>query len=321
MFSEELLKELKDYTQSRITDELSFYYRRQQKIYASTVFEGTEDLFINLHLMDANAEPDCLHGHDFFELSFVLHGSCEQRIDNDEAITLKEGSLCIMNPYVKHNLSIKTENDIVLNILLRPSLFNATFWSLLEQQEYLSQFFLSFFLSQKTTSEFLVFQNLLTSDIEYELQKICREYLHKNIYNNIMLKCMLISFFTDVIRISSSEIEKQQFQDKTSVQIAALIQYLSVHYATATLKNTAEYFHYNPTYLSAFVKKQTGKNFHKILNDMKATQASYYLLHTSRSIKEISELLGFSQLCNFYDFIQKNFHTTPLRYRLQKEPE
>lgn len=98
---------------------------------------------------------------------------------------------------------------------------------------------------------------------------------------------------------------KEEFPNKVAVQITALFNYLSVNYATATLVSTAEYFHYHPNYLSAFVKKHTGKTFRSILNDIKLSQANYYLTNTNLSISEIAERLGFQQFCNFYDFIKK----------------
>jgi AraC-like DNA-binding protein len=90
---------------------------------------------------------------------------------------------------------------------------------------------------------------------------------------------------------------------------------LSINYATATLASTAGHLHYHSNYLSNFIKKNTGKTFSAILNDIKLSQAIYYLVNTNMQIKDISERLGFNQLCNFYDFIKNNLGKTPLGYR------
>lgn len=122
-------------------------------------------------------------------------------------------------------------------------------------------------------------------------------------------------FFTEAVRSASDEITHQPVLDKAAAQISELFQYLSVHSADATLASTAEYFHYHPNYLSAFIKKHTGKTFRSILNEIKLAQANYPLTSTTLTIGEISERLGYQQLCNFYDFIRKNYHMTPAEYR------
>ena len=147
------------------------------------------------------------------------------------------------------------------------------------------------------------------------MESLCLEYLDRKSYYAINLRCMLVLLFSEIVRSSTETLNKRPFTDKVSVQITALFNYLSVHYATATLASTAEYFHYHPHYLSAFVKKNTGRTFSSILNEIKLFQASYYLLNTNMPIKTISEKLGFTQLCNFYDFIKKNYHTTPVKFR------
>lgn len=281
------------------------------------VFEEDNDMFINLHLPEANTDPVRLHGHDFFEINYVLKGSCRQNIGSEEAVVLKEGSLCIMNPRARHNLYVENEDNVVINILMKTKLFNITFWPLLQQTEHIGQFFLSYFLCQNTTSDFIIYHTKNTPAVKAILDHICIEYLERKLYYKTSMRCILMLFFTQIVRDASAEISQQQFSDKVSVQITALFQYLSVHYTNATLASTAEYFHYHPNYLSAFIKKHTGRTFRSILNDIKVSQANYFLANTTYTIKEIAELLGFSQLCNFYDFCKKNYGMTPAEYRKQ----
>ncbi len=310
----ELKERLTEYTRSRFSKEQYLRYTESKVLLTDEVFESDTDIFINLHLKEAN-QKDQLHGHDFFELNYVLKGSCYQTMDNGDSLHLKEGSLCILNPNARHSLNIDDDENIVLNILMKKSLFNSTFWSLIEQHEHIGPFFLSYFLSQDSSSDYLIFDSKMNENVHELIDRICLEYLDKNLYYRVTMRCLLVVFFTEIIRYSNIQINNHKFTSKVSVQITALFNYLSVNYATATLASTAEYFHYHPNYLSAFVKKHTGKNFRTILNDIKLSQANYYLLNTNMSIKDISDLLGFPQLCNFYDFIKKAYGTTPVKYR------
>ncbi|MGL5435807.1 MAG: AraC family transcriptional regulator [Lachnospiraceae bacterium] len=312
---EDLLRTLTSYTLDRLTDEQLNRYTHYKELLTDEVFENNNDIFINLHLMEANMKAQ-LHGHDFFELNFILKGTCIQTLDTGDNILLKEGSLCILNPNAKHSLFVESNENIILNILVKKSLFNSTFWSLIEQHEHIGSFFLNYFMSRNnSSSNYLIFDSKLSANLINTVEQICEEYLNRKLYYKVTLRCLLVVFFTEIIRSSNIQINNNKFTNKISVQIAALFNYLSINYATATLASTAEYFHYHPNYLSAFIKKHTGKNFKTILEDIKLSQANYYLLHTTMSIQDISERLGFSQQCNFYNFIKKAYNTTPAKFR------
>lgn len=315
MFKQSTIERLKKYTDSRRPNNLLEAYENNGNLLAEQVFESGNDIFINLHTICENSSKSFLHGHDFFELNYVLQGSCTQQLLNDSPVVLQDDSVCIMNPNARHSLKVNTEESLVLNISLKRSLFTTTFFSLIEQHEYIGQFFLSYFLSLDRTSDYLLFHINSKEKISDMMEAICLEYLDRKSYYAINLRCMLVLLFSEIVRSSTESLNKRLFTDKVSVQITALFNYLSVHYATATLASTADYFHYHPHYLSAFVKKNTGRTFSSILNEIKLFQASYYLLNTNMPIKTISEKLGFSQLCNFYDFIRKNYHTTPVKFR------
>lgn len=317
MFTDKTYQLLRTYTLKFLTKEKKEQYIEKRDLSELAVFEDDNDIFINLHLPESNTDPDRLHGHDFFELNYVLKGKCRQNIDNAKPVILEEGSLCIMNPRARHNLYVENEDNIVINILMKKTLFNTTFWPLLQQTEHIGQFFLSYFFCQNVSSDFIIYHTRNTPAVKAILNHICIEYLERKLYYKTSMRCILMLFFTQIVRAASTEISQHQFSDKVSVQITALFQYLSVHYATATLASTAEYFHYHPNYLSAFIKKHTGRSFRSILNDIKASQANYFLTNTNFTISEIAELLGYSQLCNFYDFCKKNYGMTPVEYRRQ----
>lgn len=315
MFTESTYQRLKKYTENLYTEKKKMDYMKGQDITEQDIFEAGNDLFINLHLPEANMKPGQLHGHDFFELNYVIKGNCLQNIDNSEPIRLEEGTLCIMNPKARHNLYTEDSDSIVLNILMKTSMFNTTFWPLVQETEYIGSFFLSYFISQNNSSNYMIYHTQNPPSIQSMMDHLCKEYLDRKLYYKSSLHCIMLLFFTQVVRDSAIQFNQQTFTDKVSVQITALFNYLSLNYQTATLVSTAEYFHYHPNYLSSFVKKHTGKTFRAILNDIKLSYANYYLTSTNLSVSEIAERLGFQQLCNFYDFIRKNYGMTPVEYR------
>lgn len=314
MIQELTLQRLKEYT-SRKIQSATPPVCSEWILCADDLFDSGSDIFISLHSMEANKPGGGLHGHDFFELNYVIHGTMHQILGEGTFNSYPEGTVCIMNPNIRHDIYVDSADDLVLNIGLKKSLFTSTFWSMIQQHEHLGQFFLNYFLAQERSSDYLLFDLKPTVSLEQALDFLCMEYLEKKPFNQLTMRCMLVIFFTELIRNFNQQISSRKFTSKTNTQIIALFNYLSVNYSTATLESTADYFHYHPNYLSTFIKKHTGKTFRSILNDIKLSQATYYLQNTNMPIKEIAESLGFTQLCNFYDFIKRNCGTTPVKFR------
>lgn len=315
MISSELLEKLKEATRSSIKALDDPRLRDEGMILSDMLFNEDSNIWMGLHWDELNTDSSHLHGHDYFELTYVLSGTARQRINSNDHIDISRGSLCIMNPKAKHCLYVPGEEDLVLNIGLRIPFFNASFFSLIGGHGHLGAFFYNF-LSAKETEDYLMFHFEASEDTDHMISDMISVYLGSPEYSNVILRCLLTLLFTSVMsennRVLSSDMPNN---NKIQRQVTSLLDYLSDHYAEATLRSTAEHFHYHPNYLSRFVKEHTGRNFKEILNEIKAGQCTYLLLNTNLSISEISDQLGFSQLCNFYDFMYRNFNTTPTNYR------
>lgn len=84
--------------------------------------------------------PAFLHKHDFFELLYVISGHCTNTVFN-RSLRMSSGDICIIAPGVVHSISAFSEDDIVLNIIIRKSTFEKSFFGLLEGDDILSDFF------------------------------------------------------------------------------------------------------------------------------------------------------------------------------------
>ena len=62
--------------------------------------------------------PDNYHSHDFFEMIYVLSGTCQQ-IYRGTSYSLHTGDIAIMAPYTSHNIRVTNDETIVINILFR----------------------------------------------------------------------------------------------------------------------------------------------------------------------------------------------------------
>ncbi|MBU9744396.1 AraC family transcriptional regulator [Lachnospiraceae bacterium ASD3451] len=317
-----------------VLEKLTIYSRMEQKkaqekglhrapiIGEQDIFGDDDSIFINLHLYNGaakDAEPDHFHGHDFFELVYVVRGQCTQFVNNNSVKTvLDEGTLSLLNPNAKHCLMTELDNSIIVNILLKKGLFNATFWPLISEQQSISNFFMSYFFAPENTNDFSLIRADHKESLDGIVGYICREYIQRKLYYKNTLSCLLSIFFAEVIRNKRRDPYPDNADRKESAKVSGIVNYLCVNYATATLSSAANYFNYTPSYFSAYIKRHTGRTFRSLINEIRMSYTNYYLSSTSLALKDVSEILGFTQICNFYEFVRKNYESTPgeLRMRL-----
>lgn len=67
-----------------------------------------------------------------------------------------------------------------------------------------------------------------------------------------------------------------------------MLLYIEEHYADITLEKMADYFGFNPNYLSSYLKKNTGMTFIKLVHLQRVNVAAEYLQYTKAPIEQIS---------------------------------
>lgn len=70
-----------------------------------------------------------------------------------------------------------------------------------------------------------------------------------------------------------------------------------------------------PKYLSIICKRHSGKTAIEWITEYTLSDITYYLRSTTKSIKEISGILGFSNTSFFGKYVREHLHMSPLKYR------
>lgn len=98
-----------------------------------------------------------------------------------------------------------------------------------------------------------------------------------------------------------------------------LIQYIHGHYKDyeLSLENIADRFGLSESYLSRFIKEQTGETFKKHLWQLRAGEVKKQLEKTNRPIKSIVNGVGYMDVASFTRKFKKTEGMTPGQYRKQ----
>ena len=271
------------------------------------MFTRNPDFAVTTHEPEANIAG--MHTHDYFEMTYIANGACRHVFNDGKSVTFHKGNLCIMNPNIRHSCEICGWQDYVINLMITPRLFNSAYFSLFEQSNRISDFFTSYLLSSSSVN-YMTFETPYDPQTDQIMDHLLRAYLLNDTYMLTEVRCYLILLFTRYLQNVQSSRPAEAISQLT--QITA---YISAHLQTATLKSVAAHFHFHPNYLSAYLKKHTGRNFQSLMTELKIQQARYYLSSTDLPVSQIASLLGFQDISGFYTMFRKHMHMTPNAFR------
>nr|WP_286207920.1 response regulator [Clostridium caldaquaticum] len=107
---------------------------------------------------------------------------------------------------------------------------------------------------------------------------------------------------------------EKEFQDTKPIRMAK--QYIQEHFAEdISLEIVAREIHLSSSYLSTIFRKETGLNFSEYLINCRIEEAKKLLKKTNKSMAEISEKIGYSDVKYFSKLFNKKVGLKPSEYR------
>jgi AraC-like DNA-binding protein/mannose-6-phosphate isomerase-like protein (cupin superfamily) len=252
------------------------------------------------------------HQHQFFELVYVLQGSCRQNIQHQHFI-LKEGDFCLIAPTSIHSIEV-FDDSLIINILIRFSTFEEIFYSILKDTNKISTFFTNI-LYTKTYKDYLIISSYDDLFIREHILTMYIENLEKKKYYESILDSELIILFSKLLQNYENTIRLPNDRKKFSNDFSNMIAYIDKNYQTTTLKAIAQEFHFSTAYCSRIIKNYTGKSFTQLQQAIRFHKACFFLENTNKAISEISELVGFNNVEHFNRLFKKIYQQTPGEYR------
>ncbi|OJG12734.1 hypothetical protein RU94_GL002009 [Enterococcus asini] len=256
------------------------------------------------------------HNHEYIEMNYVYSGEIKQVINNTE-ILLKKNDLIILDTQVRHSIAPPGKNDILLAFRFSKKYFTKIFFKDFNPDNPISDFLLkSLFESQK-------YNRYLFFPIQDEFELICilkllvielieHEKTDESIYNHYITIIFekLLKYYEKAL-VSNKESSKT----KDTKLYFDILSFIEENHQNVTVKSMSQILNYSPNYLSSLIKKITGKNFSQLICEIRLKKAIILLESTNLPISEICEEVGFSNQNTFYTMFEKQFHTTPKKYR------
>lgn len=257
------------------------------------------------------------HDHDYIEMMFVLQGK-GKAILKDFELELKENDLLIMGKGTFHQMAPVDSQTTIANIAIRNNYFTIHRLNHFSQNLKTSSFISSLLNENSHNENVFVHFPLGMESIEAKkvlpiLYELIIEHYSEDFESEMIIASFLDILFMRLLRFQTQH-KISNFENKNSQLMDYLI-YIEKNYETITLEKMAEDFGFHPNYLSAQLKNLTGKSFINLVHLQRLNMAAYFLAHTSVSIDEISENVGYQSLSYFYKIFKKFFGKSPSAYR------
>lgn len=291
--------------------------------------DGIQSLCRKVPIQEIQNHPPILHKHNYYEMTFVLRGEVDIRIE-DEVHRYRQGDVCLLNRNTYH------AEQVCSNVTLAFLCFSPQM-----MVEYSGYPFADFYPENE-----MDFAHFFESDCENCLEGIksflefrrctqegqgAAEELLFRIRQELVLHqpgCiyMLYGLMTRLhFTLAQSECYCRQYTEVKTAPDLDLVQkiqqYVEGRRCRFSRKEIEETLHYNRDYLNRIFRQYTGFTLGDYCRTVCMEEAAHRLLHTSDTIERIAEQVGFPNRTQFYRVFQQYYHTTPCVYRKAKRQE
>lgn len=230
-----------------------------------------------------------MHGHDFYELIYVISGKCVQCFPDRPPLTLGEGQCCLLAPGAVHSLGKSNPSDAILKFVIPSQLFAFTGGQV---------------LGNLTKGGVAVF-TATPPEALFAALKLLQLCSGETAFKDVLVRSYLSVLF------ASLATPKEQLC-AIAIQLGS---YLNYNLNSASLSDLAARLGYNANYLGRLIKTRTGKSFSQHLAQRRMEYASRLLVSTDLPIEEIACRAGYAGASGFYKQFVSFTSMKPSEYR------
>jgi AraC family transcriptional regulator, L-rhamnose operon regulatory protein RhaS len=267
----------------------------------------------NIYRFSAERWEHPVHKHTYYEIIFILKGKGKHNL-NGNTVSYRSGDVFLLGPedYHSFDIDVPTEFCYVRFSEQYPRLAdNSREWqnvvrTLLGGQ---SSTITHSSIAVKEKKQLLALLNILMA--EYEK----RHEPHFTLIRDGIMKSMM-SLMARSIRINS--FPNASVKSSTIEDILVYIRENIHHPERLSIGKLAARFHYAPTYLGIFFRKQTGESLKQYMIKHKLRLIETRLLYSNESLSSIAHEFNFSDESHFTKLFRKYNGVTPGTFRKRK---
>lgn len=252
-----------------------------------------------------DSDDHWIHGHDFYELFYVLEGSITHVL-NGESETLNQGDLVFLNKRDVHFFLRTPGNECQhRDIILRNELFDC-----------ISDFLGSDFKTAYDNGKFpkkVSLPSEVMQQYEERIRGIMISIDTDSSFRTASVRSLCVSLFSNLFEkecITPTQNYPLWFED-------LLGRFHMKQYLMIGMDKILEPYHFNKSYICRTFKKYMGCNMTDYLNDMRMKHAAHLLHNSKKKISTIANEIGFASISYFNQLFREKYGMSPHEFRKQ----
>lgn len=297
---------------SQFLKQFSHFDINGQTVYRFSISAFNMDSLGILILKCNRFTPITASVRDYLQLHYVYSGEASFHF-NDRTIILKKGALSIVGQDIILSADPPDENTIIIAFSISKDFFQNRILKDLKKNS-ITGFLINVFSDSATHENYMIFSPESKEHFHDLITSLLCEYFTHSICYETTVTAYLLLVFSELI-CSMNCISYNHKHNTDQSKLADILFFMEKNCLTCTLEGVAEQFHFNPSYLSRFIKKMTGSSYLQIIQTQKMLIAGQLLKSSDISVYEIANEIGYHNLTFFYKKFSNFYHMTPLEYR------
>ena len=258
------------------------------------------------------------HSHEYLELTYILRGTVEHNLDG-QITALEAGDYFIVDYGSRHSYrNTDGKGFDNLDCLFLPELLDPVLKGTGSLRGVLEHYLLHFNIRALEQNPVrMVFHDSDGRILEL-MERMQEELAEKKAGYTEILRCYLIQLLLLTLRQLDDARPASAGQDLS----AMLTEYVRLHYMEPiTLSELAGKMNYSLPYLSKRFKDEMGVSFITYLQNCRVMEGCRLLSGSNRTLAEITEMVGYSDVKFFSDMIKRYTGMSPREYRKRHRGE
>ena len=254
-----------------------------------------------------------LHRNSHLELYFVESGTFEVYISN-ELITLTKGDCLLMDRHTIHADIFNFQDACVKIIGIDEAVFTDNILLQVTNKD-----FIKFLLNSKNTrytgSEHWIIKQ---EDIKPTLQiidKLREELVSKSVGSIDVIRIYLLRFIELLTSSDQLKVYEYTAESVRSIVFKEIEDIILNNYKDVTLGLLEQYMMFSKDYFNRIIKEFTGLTYTQYVQTVRINKAKRMLVSTGKSVNEIANDVGYSNIKHFYDIFKQQTSQTPQEYK------
>lgn len=261
---------------------------------------------INIHRL--SPETGSFHGHNFFELVYVMQGSAVHHL-GQRTHELFQGDYFIMDLDSFHCYQ-ETRDFIIVNCLFAPEYVDRALVNCPSLSALLSNEMRQFGLQTGNAADRPYRDD--SGEIRRLIESMEREYAQRQGGYQEMIRCHLIEILVRTARLASESADIAPIHPA----VAAMAEHLRTHYAQPlSLNAISTVLGYTPQYLSHLFHRETGTSLSVFLQKLRVEKSCRMLLESRMNVSAIAQEVGYSDLKHFNSVFKRHMGLSPRAFR------